>query len=58
MFIFTKMSIHVCARMDDWRVVLFTLTVPLIIVALSHILKVDSDLRKEMELLETHDLKY
>ena len=46
------MSIPVCARVDDYRVVFCTLMLPLLTVAFSLILKTDSNLRKEMEYLE------
>ena len=46
------MSIGVCVRMDECVVALFTLTLPLLIMMLSHVMRVDAALRKELDLLE------
>lgn len=49
------MSIGVCVRMDEWPVALFTLTLPLLIMMISHIMRVDDALRKELDFLEPVD---
>ena len=46
------MSIGVCVRMDEWGVALFTLALPFLIMMLSHVMRVDAALRKELDLLE------
>ena len=38
--------------MGDWAVALFTLALPLLIMMLSHVMRVDDALRKELDLLE------
>ena len=46
------MSIGVCVRMDECAVALFTLALPFLIMMLSHVMRVDDALRKELDLLE------
>jgi len=46
------MSIGVCVRMDEWRVVLFTLALPFLVMTLSFVLRFDTELRKELDTLE------
>lgn len=47
-----NMSIGVCVRMDECAVVLFTFTLPALIMMLSHVMRVDAALRKELDFLE------
>jgi len=47
-----KMSIAVCVRMGDCAVAFFTLALPLLIMMLSHVMRVDDALRKELDWLE------
>lgn len=47
-----NMSIGVCVRMDEWEVTVFTLSLPLFIMMLSFVMRVDDALRKEMDFLE------
>ena len=49
------MSIGVCVRMDEWPVCLFTLALPLLIMMLSHVMRVDCAMRKELDFLEPVD---
>ena len=46
------MSISVCVRMDEWPVCLLTLALPFLILMLSHVMRVDGALRKELDFLE------
>ena len=46
------MSIAVCVRMGDCAVAFFTLALPLLIMMLSQIMRVDDALRKELDWLE------
>ena len=46
-----KMSIAVCVRMGC-AVAFFTLALPLLIMMLSHVMRVDDALRKELDWLE------
>ena len=47
-----EMSIGVCVRMDEWVVALFTLALPFLVMMLSHVMRVDAALRKELDFLE------
>ena len=46
-----EMSISVCVRMNECLVAFFTLSLPFLVVMLSHIIRVDNELRKELETL-------
>ena len=46
------MSIGVCVRMDEFLVAFLTLALPFLVVTISFVLRVDSELRKEMDTLE------
>ena len=50
-----EMSIGVCVRMDEWGVALFTLALPFLVMMLSHVMRVDAALRKELDFLEPVD---